>query len=284
MKDRLATVLSPAREKEIAELASFIADESAPTGKVEPREIADKKQITVSYNEYGDSFDGMLEHKAGRFHIYCNLARVESRDSSRARFTLGHELGHFFIDEHRNALASGRVLAHQSKCEYESNLEVELEADTFASNLLMPHTRFLQHAKSGKWGIPTILDLARSFGASVTSVAVRYAKADIVPCVVVKWNFEGFQWKWLSDQTWKFNFRKTVESVDKLPTDCPTNRALRGETLPTEGFFSAGTTAAAWFPFLADGDYRNSIFIEQAIPLGRFGVLTFIYPLEGRLH
>src|ERR1035438_576059 len=47
-----------------------------------------------------------------------------------------------FIDEHRNGLASGRVLAHPSKCEYESDLEVEMEADTFASNLLMPQARF----------------------------------------------------------------------------------------------------------------------------------------------
>jgi hypothetical protein len=225
----------------------------------------------------------MLEHRAGRFHIYCNLARVGREGSGRARFTLGHELGHFFIDEHRNALASGRVLAHPSKCEYESGLEVEMEADTFASNLLMPQARFLNRAKAGKVGLPTILDLATYFDASVTSVAVRYVKADIVPCALVKWARDGFQWKWLSTETWRANFRKTVESIEKLPEDCPTRRALRGEAMPPEGFFGAGTTAAAWFPFLASHDYRNSIYMEQAIPLGRFGVLTFIYPLDGKL-
>jgi len=31
-------------------------------------------------------------------------------------------------------------------------------------------------------------------------------------------------------------------------------------------------------------DYRNSIFIEQAVARGRFGVLTFIYPMEGVLR
>jgi hypothetical protein len=158
-----------------------------------------------------------------------------------------------------------------------------MEADTFASNLLMPQARFLDRAKDGKVGLPAILDLAAYFDASITSVAVRYVKADIVPCALIKWTSAGFEWKWLSTETWRANFRKTVESIGSLPEDCPTRRALRGETVPREGFFSAGTTAAAWFPFLASHDYRNAIYIEQAIPLGRFGVLTFIFPLDGKL-
>jgi hypothetical protein len=284
MSNKPGGVLDRSRETEIAELAEFIADEHAPSGKVDPLAIAKEKDITTSFNYYGDAFDGMLEHSAGRFHIYCNLGRVEQPQSPRARFTLGHELGHFFIDEHRNALASGKVLPHPSKCEYESDLEVEMEADTFASNLLMPSHRFLTRAKIGKVGLPTILDLASYFEASVTGAAVRYVKADIVPCAVLKWAPDRFQWKWLSTETWRANFRKTVESIEQLPDDCPTRRALRGEAMPQQGFFQAGTTAAAWFPFLASYDYRNSIFIEQAVMLGRFGVLTFIYPMDGVLR
>ncbi len=36
-------------------------------------------------------------------------------------------------------------------------------------------------------------------------------------------------------------------------------------------------------PRVAPGEFRDIIFIEQAIPLGRFGVLTFLYP-EGRKY
>lgn len=53
-----------------------------------------------------------------------------------------------------------------------------------------------------------------------------------------------------------------------------------GEKAPKAGYFEAGTTAAAWFRFVNDYDYRNVIFIEQAITLGRFGVLTFLFPEE----
>ena len=61
---------------------------------------------------------GMLEHRGGRpacwsggWHIYCNLDCVGQKDSPRARFTLAHELGHYYIDEHRNALVAGRGAA-----------------------------------------------------------------------------------------------------------------------------------------------------------------------------
>jgi len=132
------------------------------------------------------------------------------------------------------------VLPHPSKCEYESDLEVEMEADAFASNLLMPSHRFLTRARSGKVGLRTILDLAAHFEASVTSAAVRYVRADIVPCAVGASTRYGFQWKWLSTETWRANFRKTVESIERLPDDCRTRQALLGEPIPHEGFFEAG--------------------------------------------
>ena len=104
--------LSAAHKREIAELAEAVAEEYSPEAKVEPEKIAQAKEITLSFGSYSDAFDGMLEHLAGRFHIVCNLDRVGQRNSPRARFTLGHELGHFYIDEHRNALTHGRAPAH----------------------------------------------------------------------------------------------------------------------------------------------------------------------------
>jgi len=44
----------------------------------------------------------------------------------------------------------------------------------------------------------------------------------------------------------------------------------------------AATTASAWFPRVKTGEFRDVIFIEQAIALGRFAVLTFLYPEGGK--
>src|SRR5262249_25806808 len=76
--------LSHDRKRQPGELAETVADEHCPQGAVNPEIIAQAKHLTMSFGSYKDAFDGMLEHKAGRFHIYCNLDRVERRDSPRA--------------------------------------------------------------------------------------------------------------------------------------------------------------------------------------------------------
>jgi Zn-dependent peptidase ImmA (M78 family) len=283
-KRRQYVQLPQEREREIIDLAEAVAEEYGPEeGKpIDPLFVINSQTITTSFNWYGNAFDGMLEHRSGRFHIYCNLSRIESPDSPRARFTLSHELGHYFIDDHRNALSSGKTPAHRSKCEYESyDLAVEQEADLFASSFLMPTVRFLKEAKGAKPGLPAILSLANTFAASVTSTAIRYVKSDLVPCAVIKWGLEGFQWKFLSTEAFRARFLKTIEEIDKLADGSATLSALKGEHPPATGFLENGTTSAAWFPFLADHDARNILLIEQAVPLGRFGVLTFLFPVEG---
>jgi Zn-dependent peptidase ImmA (M78 family) len=274
--------ISSARRIDIAELAEEVANEYGSSGRIDFHSILRDKKITWSYGDYDDAFDGMLEHEDGMFHIYCNLNRVGTETSPRARFTIGHELGHFYIDEHRNELAAGRTLRHGSRCEYESKNPVEQEADHFASNLLMPTKRFIQTANGYSVGLQAILGLARSFSASVTSSAIRYATLGIKPCVVVKWGNDGYQWRWLSDEARLGRYLKTIDSIDQIPHDSPTGRALAGEQPPDVGFFEAGTTALFWFPYISAGSYKDIILIEQAMPLGRFGVLTFIYPLDGR--
>jgi Zn-dependent peptidase ImmA (M78 family) len=273
--------LPPEREQEIGELAEAVAEEYFPGARVEPEAIVRAKRITISFGRYADTFDGLLEYLGGRFHIYANLDRVEQKDSPRARFTLGHELGHYFIDEHRNALEAGIALSHPSFCEYESDLLVEKEADHFASNLLMPAGSFRKIASRVAHGLEGILKIAHHFGTSVTSTAIRYAQLEIIPCAVIKWNTNGFGWKWLSKETFKAHYWKTVESVEQLPDDSPTAMALAGERPSSQGFFTAGTTASAWFPYVDASAYRNAILIEQAVQLGRFGVLTFLYPESG---
>src|SRR6266536_585035 len=96
---RTSSALADTRIEEIAELAEAVADEYFPDRKIDPAAIAKAKKITLSFGNYENAFDGLLEYRQGRFHIFANLDRIENADSPRARFTLGHELGHYFIDE-----------------------------------------------------------------------------------------------------------------------------------------------------------------------------------------
>lgn len=267
--------LRAARETELSGLAEAVVESHGPL--IDPHAIARAKRLSTSFNDYGTAFDGMLEARRGRFHIYCNLRNVDGPNAPRARFTLAHELGHYFIDEHRWALLSGRSPAHPSVCEYQSKLLIEVEADAFASELLMPWSRFLPASKQAKRGLPAVLDLASSFRTSLTATALRYVRADLFPCVLVKWNPGGYGWKWISKSAWAAGFRKTIKDVERLPRDSPTARVLNSGA---PGVVEAGTTMAAWFPFVGASSESNLIFYEQAISLGRFGALTLLFPAE----
>ncbi|MGH1362752.1 MAG: ImmA/IrrE family metallo-endopeptidase [Calditrichia bacterium] len=275
--------ISKAKEQDICDLAEAVAEEytTESSDKANLELIAEQNDITYSYGHYGESFDGMLEHKSSRFHIYCNLDRLKKSNSPRSRFTFAHELGHYYIDDHRNALESGKVPAHPSICEYQSKNIVEQEADLFASNLLMPASRFSSLVDSTPIGAESIFKAANQFKVSLSSAAVRYCKSDIVPCTIIKWSQRGYDWKLISLSTYKATLRKTIEKIGDIPRDSPTFRILNEER-PKEGFFEAGTTVAHWFPYIDHSSQKKSILIEQAISLGSYGAITILFPESGQ--
>lgn len=267
--------LSREREQVLSDLAEEVASRQALP--VVPQVLLQSLGITSSFNDYGDAFDGMLECRSGLFHVYCNLARVESADSPRARFTLAHELGHYFIDEHRNALASGAAAAHPSFCDYQSPEMVEVEADCFASSLLMPWQRFSRSAKKAAAGLNGVIELAKQFSTSISATALRYLRfTDAAPSIIVKWNRDGFGWKRLSTAAYEQGLRRTIEDPGELPVGSATELVLSGRA---DGVVERGTTAAAWFPFIQSGSFRNALFKEHAVSLGRYGALTMLFPV-----
>lgn len=276
--------LARERKDDLAHLAEAVLAEAGRREAdlpLEPAALVLETGLTLSFGHYGGAFDGLLEHRTGRFHVYCDLDRVEHRNSPRARFTLAHELGHYFIDEHRQALATGLAPSHQSFSEHESELLVEQEADYFAACLLMPRPWFTRKAKAKMPGLPAIIGLATAFGTSVSSAAIRYASLGVTPCAVIKWSPDGYAWKWLSHDAWASGFRKTIESKTCVLPGSATAEAMAGKPVPACGYFRSGTTAPFWFPFVRRGAWKDILLIEQALPLGRFGVLTLLYPESG---
>jgi len=275
--------IRPGRKREIAELAEAIADEHFPDSqRVDPLQIAEANDMTYSIGDYGDAFDGMLEVQADHFHIYCNRERCGDIDKPRTRFTIAHELGHYYIDEHRHTLLAGDAEAHQSICDSQSPLLVEQEADLFAANLLMPSKRFIKAGRRVQRGLAGVISLANRFATSLTSTALRYAELELLPCAVIKWSWKGYSWKKLSSSTFDARFRRTIESPDQLAEGSPTRLALAHEPMPERGFLEAGTTASAWFKSVTYADDRNTILMEQAISLGKYGILTMLWPEAGR--
>lgn len=264
------------RYHEIREFAGFLWDEYSDSDQLDPFRLLEEQEITHTFSDYEDAFDGLLEYKDARFHVYLNKNRLRSIVNPRCRFTVSHELGHFFLDEHRNGLISGRIKSHGSFTGFQStNVVIEVEADHFASHLLMPADIFSQRASKIASGMEAIQSLAKSFGTSRSACAVRFVKQEVQPSAVFKWKKNGsLQWKLLSGEFYKRGFRRSVESRTSLPPDSPTSQIL-SPAVPS-GIVKSGTTANTWFPGVGMRGNRNEILIEECISLGPYGALTLL--------
>ena len=262
------------RLSEIEDLAAFVAELFFPEDRIEPEVIAEQNGISYNYGHYEDAFDGMLEYLNGDFHIYGNLDRVQSPAHARARFTFCHELGHFYIDDHRNALISG-VGPHASFTDYQSNNPAEQEADAFAAALLMPARRFREEARHRKPGIDAIRELVDLFGTSYASTAIRYAKSGVHSVLAMRWTKSERQWCWSSDDMYQLTGNRIHKPTAKVPPGSLTALALQGDN--TTGKI-IGSSLAAWCPFITSGSKADWIVVEEVMSLGEFGVLTLLYP------
>lgn len=209
-------MLSKGRKCQLSELAEFISTEYCPEGLVQPEIIAKQKEITYSYGSYSDDFDGMLEHKNGRFHIYINTDRLEHAYKPRARFTFAHELGHFFIDEHRNALKSGQAPAHSSFTNFASENVVEREADFFAACLLLPQQRLRRDCFRRKFNFRLVDEIAHKYQTSITSTLLRLITLDLHPLMVICSCKSKVIWQWNSDD---FPYYKLKHLKERVPAN-----------------------------------------------------------------
>jgi Zn-dependent peptidase ImmA (M78 family) len=170
-------MITEVRKKKISKLTGELAQLFSSGNITQLEELATAEDLPVYYDDYEEAFDGMLLYDNKDFHIHINHTKGNQPNSKRGRFTLAHELGHYFIDEHRLGLKSGSLKPHGSLTELKDKDLIELEADYFASCLLMPESKF--KPRSGltkKFSLATITDLSHSFQASIVSTVIRFSE------------------------------------------------------------------------------------------------------------
>lgn len=237
-------MLKPARARQLSALASSIAEAYFPGGFVQPEQIAKANSITFSYGSYGDYFDGMLEHESGLFHIYINLEKLKSVENPRTRFTFAHELGHYFIDEHRISLKKGITPPHQSLANFSSKNAVEVEADFFAASLLMPERSFKEYCKGEKFSPQLIMDLSDHYNTSLSATAIRYCDIGNHPIMLICARNGSVLWNWKSVD-FQFEYLKTHQG--KVP-----GSTVAGEFFRLKRQFNVPETVYAedWFHYV----------------------------------
>ncbi|MDN3643614.1 ImmA/IrrE family metallo-endopeptidase [Lutimonas halocynthiae] len=199
----------------IKDLAEFIALEHeeiiTPLDK-----IVDSENLFVFYDDYGKSFDGITIYDDNRFYIHINTERGNDIDSTRGRFTLAHELGHYFIDSHRIGLMNGLLKPHPSFNDKQKYNRIEREADYFSSCLLMPEKRYSKDCVGRKFEFAIIENLAKKYRVSLTASAIRFSDIGNHPIQIIFSVNNEIAWKWASKD---FPYKYLAEGNSKIPED-----------------------------------------------------------------
>lgn len=231
----------------------------------------------------------MLVLQGGSWVILCNVDRGNSPGSTRERFTIAHELGHYHIPEHRRALLAG-CRSHGSYAgafDGADSIE-EFEADTFAANLLMPVERFVPKLTGTKQTpLVSVRALRKEFDTSWESTAIQAMRHDPRIITIAKWTNEEFQWHRISELAFKEGGYRSflLRDINALPRDCATTLALKDPEHVGEGEIrSNAVTASHCFAWVAAGKNRDILILEEAVRNGRFGVLSVFSAMEEFKH
>ncbi len=101
------------------------------------------------------------------------------------RFTVGHELGHYFLEGHPDEILKTAPL-HVSRAGFtQGNSSIELEADHFASGLLLPSKLVRETLAENMIGLEGIEALKEASLCSLTASAIRAAECSPYPMAVI---------------------------------------------------------------------------------------------------
>ncbi|MFN3943810.1 MAG: ImmA/IrrE family metallo-endopeptidase [Allosphingosinicella sp.] len=240
---------------------------------VDPRRIAEDEDIHISPKRPDQP--GV---SGGIIFSDIGVAIFHSTDIASAgfqRFTIAHELGHYFLEGHPEEIQKVAPV-HVSRAGFtQGDSSIELEADHFASGLLMP-TRLVRDAlERGPVGFAGIEELADRSECSLTASAIRAAECSPYPMAIVVSRGERICYGFLSDGFRQLKPRAFPRKGDLLP-DSVTREFNSEPANVAAGWRVTGETSLSdWF------DGPSGIRLdEEVIGLGRYGFTLSVFSSE----
>lgn len=269
----------PPQEQLARQTANDVIDELAITAvPVDPESILREKKLLF---EERDGFPkdtyGALFRVGNQFGV---IVSTGCPGDGHRRFTIAHELGHYHIPGHvEHLFAHGETVVPSLGGHYRGKKDpIEVEADCFASELLMP-TRFIgsvvRHAGEG---LAAVEALATGFRTSMSAAAIRYAAITAEPVAVVVSCNGTVEWTARSPALSDYNWARRSLKAEWAPRRSATHRLAAAPDRVRRGDRDDSTMLLCeWF----EGAPRRAEVIEEAIGLGKFGrVLTVLLAPE----
>lgn len=238
---------------------------------VDPFAICEEEGIELCPGSYGAGFDGRIRYLA-QIETFSLAYQDQGpgRTAGRIRFTIAHELGHYYL--HRDYLLSGS--SHGSEANFRSGDQMEQEADEFAAALLMPMELFRAAVRSYRQHVCVLNELCeladKRLRTSLTSAVRRYCQADVEPCAAIFSRAGKVQWACYSEDMRALGMG-FVPYGRELPRQSRTARSI--EVISSGGRIGGEIEPMIWF----DQPRHQGNLWEEAMPLGESGiVLTYL--------
>jgi hypothetical protein len=193
---------------------------------------------------------------------------AQSRYPGRVRFSIAHELGHYFIPPHRQLLLTG--LSHNSEDCFRGQSDVEKKADVFASALLIPGVELKRLMQSRRFlTLRQLLELADRCKASAQATAFRYTRFTEEPHLALVSENGRVLYQFASEEAEAIGFRWLGKR--EVPANCPTRKAAL--KVSSEGIVEGAVKSEEWF---SERKAQADLW-EEAIRLGSTNlVLTLL--------
>lgn len=134
----------------------------------------------------------------------------------RQRFSIGHELGHWFRDrqtEGMTACSKNDVAPSNQKAKTS-----EAEANVFSADLILPPYLVRPMMGLRPVTVDLVVDLSQAFDASIPATAIRAVRLATRPAAVVVHSATGRKW-WFENLAWpKFDFQLVQDVHHDSPT------------------------------------------------------------------
>jgi IrrE N-terminal-like domain len=253
-----------------ASASEVLANANITSLPVDPFHIAGTKDIFCQENpSLSEGISGCLMRVGDAFGIIYS-ARFQS--PGYRRFTVGHELGHYFLEGHVDQLFQNGQSIHTSSSGFVSDDRYEQEADAFSAALLMPRNLFRRACTQFEMGIDTVLGMSSLCEMSLTSTAIRYAQLSTEPVAVVVSAQQRVVFSIMSPNLRKQRNLAWLKKGIGIPQSTPTYTfGQDAENIAFARTLTGDSTLEDWF------DGPDTELKEEVIGLGSYGcVLTVL--------
>lgn len=254
------------------EAERILAEHPFPDLPICPFEIAKRVGIIVQPKDSDEpGVSGFLMRVGETFGI--QYARHIASDGF-IRFTVAHELGHYFLPGHADALFPNGNGLHRSRSGFISGDRYERQADYFASALLMPKRRFRTEAGRAGIGFSAIDALSDLFKTSITATAIKYAKHSDDAVAVIVSTGQEIDYCFMSDRIKNLSGISWIRKGTRVPPGTTTSEFNADERNVTGASKEEGSSNLDdWF----DGA-PNVEVNEDVVGLGSYGkTLTVLF-------